>query len=189
MAVSRVRMAAEIGLTIALAAVLQLIAVWQLPQGGSYSLTMLPLFVLAILRGPGAGLTAGALYGVVDFMMKPYLFHWAQVVLDYPLAFALVGLAGVSAPSWRAAMADGRVGVAFWRSAVPGIVLGSLGRYAAHVLSGVIFFASYAIEAGQEPILYSLAYNAFVLVSGAACAVAAAAVLPALWSLASRSER
>lgn len=177
---SRVRIAAEVGLTIALSAVLGVLTVWQMPQGGSVSLVMLPIFVLALVRGPAAGLTAGVLYGVVDFMLKPYFFHPVQVLLDYPLAFAACGLAGVFAAAWRARCAEGRLGAAVWQAAVPGIALGALGRYAAHVVSGLVFFASYAEEAGQAPLVYSAAYNSFVLVSAALCIPLAVAVLVAL---------
>ncbi|MDZ4166439.1 MAG: energy-coupled thiamine transporter ThiT [Coriobacteriia bacterium] len=184
---TRVRIAAEIGLTIALAAVLQLIAVWQLPQGGSYSLTMAPLFVIALLRGPSAGLTAGALYGVIDFLIKPYPpLHPAQWILDYPLAYALVGLAGFASLRWQRQVAEGRGGSAFWTAIVPGVALGALGRYVSHVASGLVFFSSYAIEAGQAPLIYSLAYNSFVLVSAAACAAVLGAVMPQLHRLVSR---
>ncbi len=180
MKVSRVRLGVEIGLTIALSAVLGLIAPWQMPQGGSPSFTMLPLFILALLRGWGPGCVAGALYGVVDFMIEPYFFTPVQVLLDYPVAYALCGLAGLFSPVWWRVTAAGDRRRAFFAAAVPGIVLGTLGRYVAHVLSGLVFFSSYAIEAGQAPLIYSLAYNSFVLVSGVAAAIVAAAVLPAL---------
>jgi thiamine transporter len=180
MKVSRVRIAAEIGLTVALSAVLGMLTVWQMPQGGSISFVMLPLFVLALLRGPGVGLAAGAVYGIVDFMLKPYLFHPAQVVLDYPLAFAACGLAGIFAARFTALAGERRWGAAIRTAVLPGVVIGALGRYAAHVISGLVFFSSYAVEAGQAPLVYSLAYNSFVLISAAASFVVAAAVLPAL---------
>lgn len=180
MPVSRVRTGVEIGLTIALAAVLSFLTVWQMPQGGSVSFVMLPLFVLALLRGPLVGITAGALYGVVDLLLKPYVFHPVQVALDYPLAYAACGLAGLFAARWAAAAADGRVGAGLWRSALPGVGVAALARYAAHVVSGLVFFSSYAVEAGQAPLIYSAAYNSFVLVSALACAVVLFALLPPL---------
>lgn len=180
MKVSRVRLVSEIGLTVALSAVLGLLTVWQMPQGGSVSFVMLPLFVLALLRGPLVGISAGALYGIVDLMLKPYLFHPAQVLLDYPVAFAACGLAGVFAARYGALAGQQRWGSATWSALVPAIALGAAGRYLAHVLSGVVFFSSYAVEAGQAPLIYSLAYNSFVLVSAAGSAMIAAAVLPAL---------
>src|SRR5574340_496309 len=180
MTVSRVRLGVEIGLTVALAAVLGLLSVWQMPQGGSVSFVMLPLFVLALQRGLGVGVAAGALYGVVDFILKPYFFHPVQVVLDYPLAFAACGLAGVFALRWHRLSAEGRVAAGMWSAVLPGIAAGALGRYVAHVVSGLVFFSSYAVDAGQAPLVYSMAYNSFVLVSAAACAVVAFGVLPPL---------
>ncbi len=177
---SRVRVVVETGLTVALAAVLGLIGVWQMPQGGSLSFTMLPIFVLALLRGPRVGVVAGVLYGFVDLVLEPYAYHPLQVLLDYPIAYGLCGLAGLFARrAQRYAGAD-RLGMSWWSAALPGIALGSLGRYAAHVVSGLVFFSSYAIDAGEAPLVYSAVYNSFVLVSGAAAAVVAFAVLPPL---------
>jgi thiamine transporter len=180
MIVSRARTAAEIGLTVALATVLGMFTLWQMPQGGSVSFVMLPLFVLALLRGPWAGIAAGALYGVVDLLLKPYIFHPVQVLLDYPVAYAACGLAGVLAGLWAARAAEKRFAAGLWQAVLPGIALGALGRYAAHVISGLVFFASYAEEAGKAPLIYSLSYNSFVLVSAVLCALIASAVPPAL---------
>jgi thiamine transporter len=41
---------------------------------------------------------------------------------------------------------------------VAGIVLGGALRFGAHVLSGVVFFASFAPK-GMNPLLYSIIYN------------------------------
>jgi len=177
---SRVRTIAEIALTVALSAVLGLIGVWQMPQGGSLSFTMLPIFVLALLRGPLVGITAGSVYGLVDLMLEPYVFHPIQVLLDYPIAYGLCGLAGLLAVRASTLAAQDRYASLSWQAIVPGIALGALGRYAAHVISGLVFFSSYAIEAGQAPLAYSLAYNAFVLFSAVASALVMFAVLPPL---------
>lgn len=167
----------EVSLTVALATVLSFIKLWEMPQGGSISLAMLPLFIISLRRGAGAGLVAGALYGVVDAIIEPYVVHWIQFVLDYPLAFAAVGLAGLGAAALARAMREGRhlqaSGIV-----VASVALGALGRYAAHVVSGVVYFASYA--KGQPVLAYSLVYNSFVLVSAVACAIAALAIVPVL---------
>lgn len=183
MSVSRVRIATEVGLTVALSAVLSLISFWELPQGGSISLNMLPLFVLALLRGPWIGLSAGALYGAVDFFLDPYVFHPLGMALDYPVAYALCGLAGLFAVRWAAEYGAGRTLRGLWSAVIPGIVLGALGRYAAHVLSGVLFFATFAEQAGQAPLIYSAAYNSFVLVSAGLCIALSFPLLPALQKL------
>ena len=43
-----------------------------------------------------------------------------------------------------------------------GAVVGSVLRFAAHLLSGVFAFSAYAIDKGMNTWLYSLAYNSFV---------------------------
>lgn len=173
---NRVGLVAEVGLSIALAVVLGMLKVWQMPQGGEISLAMLPLLVLAFRRGAGPAMLAGALYGVLDAQLNPFIVHWAQYILDYPLAYALVGLAGLAAGRLRA-LPDRQASVR--TLIVAGTVLGTFGRYVAHTVSGVIFFAEYA-GPGQPVLLYSAGYNSFVLVSAAACAVAAVAIVPAL---------
>ncbi|MCE5203256.1 MAG: energy-coupled thiamine transporter ThiT [Coriobacteriales bacterium] len=175
MSSERTKTLVEIALVIALAAVLNTLKVWRMPQGGTVSLVMLPIFVIALRRGPLVGIVTGALYGVIDFFVDPYPpVHWAQYLLDYPVAYAACGLAGVFQPLWRRFAREPRVALA---GVASGVVLGSLARYAAHVISGVIFFAEYA----EGPVLaYSLAYNVYVPISAAACLAAALVILPTL---------
>lgn len=175
----RTRLLLEIALTIALAAVLGMITIWRMPQGGSVSLGMLPLFVLAFRRGLLPGLVAGGLYGLVDLIVNPYPpVHWVQPVLDYPVAYLAVGVAGVvSVPLARTLDAGTRRDATVLMLA--GISVGAAGRYLAHWLSGVVFFGEYA-PAGQPVWLYSALYNLYVPVSAAACFLAALVVVPAL---------
>ncbi len=180
MSTSRTRILVEIALTIALAAVLNALKIWRMPQGGTVSLVMLPLFVLAVRRGPVAGAVAGALYGVVDFLVDPFPpVHWAQYALDYPVAYLMCGFAGVAAPAWKRAVDRGRQARAVWTSVVPAIALAAVARWAVHWVSGVVFFGTYA-PAGQPVWLYSLLYNSYVPLSAVLSAAAAVAVLPVL---------
>lgn len=172
----RIRILAEIALAVALASVLNL---WQirLPwniAGGSITLTMLPIFVVALRRGAGAGMIAGALYGTLDLIFNPYIVHWAQVLLDYPLPYLLVGLSGLGASSYRTLLEKGRSSA----SAVAGLwmLLGGAGRFVSHLLSGVIFFAEYA-PAGQNVWVYSIIYNASYLVPSLVASIVVALVL------------
>lgn len=136
---------AEVGVAIALAAVLHLVKLWEMPQGGSITLgTMVPLFVLALRRGPGMGALAGAIYGILEGWILSggkFFYHPIQVILDYPLAFGLLGVAGF-----------------FPRYPAFGVTLAAAARYLSHVISGVVFFAAYAPK-GQPVWLYSLGYN------------------------------
>jgi len=182
----RTRILLEIALTIALATVLGMFTVWRMPQGGSVSLEMLPIFVLALRRGLGPGVVAGALYGLVDLMVNPFIVHWAQLLLDYPVAYLLVGLAGLGAGAVDRELARGRrlqaAGVM-----TAGIAAGSAARYLAHVISGVIFFSEYA-PAGQPVWAYSAVYNLYVPVAAAGCLVAALVIVPSLDRILPASE-
>lgn len=168
----------EGGLVIALSVVLSFVTIWQMPQGGSVSLVMLPVLVYAFRRGLGPGLAAGALYGVTDALLKPFVVHPFQFLLDYPIAFGALGLAGLFSTLWTRSVREGRPAHGAIVALVPGVLLAAVARYAAHVLSGVIYFAEYA---GDRPVLaYSLAYNSFALVSAAVCLVALPPLMRAL---------
>jgi thiamine transporter len=194
MTASRTRILVEVSLTIALCAVLHFVRIWQMPFGGSVSLEMLPIFVLALRRGVGPALVAGLLFGVVDYFLEPYVVHWVQFFLDYPIAFTGVGLAGLWAPLWRRFMASGKAALAVGVAIPLAVLTGALARFIAHFISGVVFFATVAgggklpdgtsafatantlkIAAG-----YSAAYNSFVLVAAAACLIALIVIMPIL---------
>lgn len=137
-----VRAVAEAGVAIALAVVLDRIKLYEMPQGGSVTLgSMVPIFIVALRHGFGLGLTAGAVFGALQWMMGGYVIHPVQGMLDYPVAFALLGLAGLRVSHFVS---------------VPAAVAA---RYLAHVLSGVVFFPEYA-PVGQSAWVYSLVYNA-----------------------------
>jgi len=134
---------AEIAVFVALASVLSYIKLFSLPQGGSVTAaSMVPILWLALRRGPKVGLFAAILYGVVQLALGPEgIYYPAQVLLDYPIAFGLLGVAGF-----------------FQKRPFIGASLGIIGRFVAHFLSGTIFFASWAPE-GMNPAVYSAVYN------------------------------
>jgi len=151
---NQVRIMTEIGMAVALAAILNFIPLWKMPQGGSLSLEMLPILIIALRWGAGPGMMAGAVYGLVQLAFGPFIIHPAQLVLDYPLAYMLVGLAGIF---------SNKINLKAKGSSTYGWLLlavstGGLGRFISHLLSGVIFFAQYAPE-GQSPWVYSAIYN------------------------------
>lgn len=148
----------EIGLALALAAVLNFVKIFEAPQGGSVSLEMLPLFFVALRRGPATGILAGVLFGFLNLIMKAYVVAPVQFLLDYPVAFGVLGVAGWFATRRR----NGQTQVT-QAGAVAGVLAGSALRLLAHVLSGVFFFAQYAPK-GQNVWLYSTLYNAGYLV-------------------------
>ena len=136
------RMLAEVAMSVALAYVLNLIIVYHLPQGGSITLgSMVPILILALRRGPRIGVFAGSVFGLVQLFLGGYWFTIIQVLLDYPVAFACLGLAGF-----------------FRKSPMVGVAVAVAARFVCHFVSGVVFFGEYAPpELG--PVVYSAIYN------------------------------
>lgn len=134
------------GLLIAIAFVLSYVRFYRWPQGGSITLaSMLPIFAYAYIFGARAGIAAGAVYGLLQLIQDPFILHPVQVLLDYIIAFAALGLAGFIPGNFSLA-----------------VLVGGFGRFFSSFLSGVIFFGSYAPE-GMSPIIYSLAVNGSVI--------------------------
>jgi thiamine transporter len=146
------RILAEMVVFIALANVLYLISKFylpflHLPQGGSITIaSMVPLLWFAVRRGLRWGVEAGIVYGLVHMAIFGEIYHPIQILLDYPLAFGALGLAG-----------------AFQKHSVFGVGVAMLGRFICHFISGVVFFGQYAWK-GWNVIAYSAAYNATYLV-------------------------
>jgi thiamine transporter len=168
------RVLTEAALAIALAFVLGLIKVWKMPYGGSISLEMVPLILLTLRQGPFVGIVAGAAYGLLNLAVEPVALHPVQVIFDYPLAFGVLGLAGLFQPTVR--------------GAILGTIVAVLARFLCHFVSGVVFFASYAPE-GWNPYVYSAAYNAGYLVPSLAVALIAVVVLLRALEAAQPSKR
>ena len=81
---------------IALAFILSYIKVFEMPQGGSVTLaSMLPIMLFAAAYGVGPGMLVGAVYGLLQYIQGGWFVHPIQFLLDYPLAFAMIGLAGL----------------------------------------------------------------------------------------------
>jgi thiamine transporter len=129
-------------LSMAAAFALSYVKIFQFPNGGTITIaSMLPLFIFAYIAGPWSGIAVGLCYSMLQFIQEPVAYHWAQFLLDYPLAFAMLGLAG------------------FFRNNIYlGAIVGSTARFICHFLSGFIFFGSFA-PAGQSVYLYSFIYN------------------------------
>jgi len=86
---------AEIITFVALSTALSYIKVFSLPQGGSVTAgSMVPVIWLALRRGPKIGLFACTVCGLVQLAVEPFIYYPAQVLLDYPIAFGALGLAG-----------------------------------------------------------------------------------------------
>lgn len=156
------------GVSIALSFALSYVKLFSLPQGGSITLaSMLPLIVYAYIFGARKGVLAGAIYGVLQCLQNPQFYQPVQVLLDYPIAFSAIGLAGLFK------------NVKGIKSPVTKFVLGAsvacVGRYLAHFLSGYYVFSSWAME-GYTALTWSLVYNLFIIAELAIILVAGAAL-------------
>jgi len=139
---------------VALATVLSYFKLFSLPQGGSVTAaSMVPILWLALRRGPIVGLFGATVYGLIQLVVEPFIFHPAQVLLDYPIAFGMLGLAGF-----------------FQKRPFIGVNIGIIGRFLAHFISGIIFFADYAPE-GMHPAIYSAVYNGGYLLAELAISI------------------
>ena len=133
---------------LALTCVLSMIKLFRMPNGGSVTpASMLPLMLFAYVYGVGPGLVLGAIYGMLDFALGGWFLSVPQFLMDYPVAFAMCGLAGLFHKS-----SNTRLGLSL------GVVIGSLGRYVAAVAAGILFWSD--LTEGLAPaLIYSLGYN------------------------------
>lgn len=123
--------------------VLSYFKVWSAPQGGSITFgSMLPLMLYANRFGWKKGLLCGLAYGLLQFLQKPEIYHWAQVLIDYPLAFTCLGLAGTV------------------KNLQFGIVIGALFRLLCHTVSGFLFFSE-VLDGGA--LWVSFVYNGWYM--------------------------
>ena len=135
---------------LALAMVCSMIKFANLPMGGSVTLcSMLFIVLIGYWFGPYVGLTTAFAYGLLQFVVEPIFYTLPQMLIDYPLAFGALCLAGF--------FAGKKHGLQL------GYLVGVIGRYIFAVISGVVFFGAYAPE-GTPAIVYSLGYNATYIV-------------------------
>lgn len=155
------RLMSRVALLVALSVVLDFFKLYRFPQGGSITLGgMVPLLLVALWYGPEVGFLAGLLFGVVSLILGPYIVHPIQVLFDYPLPFLMLGTAGF-----------------FKKNKYVAAVIAVALRFICHVISGVVFFASYA-PPGQSPLVYSMVYNGSYLVPELIICVIILAILP-----------
>ncbi|WP_099157871.1 energy-coupled thiamine transporter ThiT [Virgibacillus ndiopensis] len=132
-------------------------------QGGSVSLAMIPIFIVAFRWGLKGGLLSGLLWGVLQVAIGPAsIYYFWQGVIEYGFAFTVLGLAGIFAKPVQRAIKDGKTKTSFLYIML-GVFIGSAFRFIAHFAAGIVFFAEFAPE-GQPVWLYSLVYNCSYMV-------------------------
>lgn len=140
-------------ISLALAFALSYVKFFAMPQGGSVTLaSMLPIMLFSYMFGIKKGIIVGAIYGVLQAIQEPEIIHPAQFFLDYPIAFAMLGLAGI----FKELNIIKKPVAAF----TAGAVLAGVMRYFSHVFSGIFAFASYA-PSGYSAAAWGFLYNTF----------------------------
>jgi thiamine transporter len=132
----------EIAIFTALATILYTIKIYHMPQGGSITLvSMVPIILLAFRRGPKIGIATGVLFGMIRFMLSPSAINPLQVLLEYPIAFAVLGFAAF-----------------FQNRQILGSSIAIACRFLIHLIVGAVWWAP-VYGAGLNPIVYSAIYN------------------------------
>ncbi|HEL2441988.1 TPA: energy-coupled thiamine transporter ThiT [Streptococcus suis] len=167
MSTSKLPILAEVAIFSAIALVFDKIPLFTMPQGGSVSLVMLPILLLALRHGLGVGVLTGGIVGTIQLFYGGYFLNVFQVFLDYALSYAGIGLAGLVAPTLSKQKNLKNTTLTITLASFLG---GSI-RLLATFLSGIIFYADYATP-GMPVWLYSITYNiSYILPSTAIASI------------------
>lgn len=151
----------EVAILTALALILDItpflkFKIW--PAGGSVSLAMIPVFILAFRWGLKGGLLSGFLWGILQIAVgDAYILNFWQALIEYGLAYTVLGFAGLFSRQVKQAVKEKNTG-ATSLYVILGVLVGGTLRFIGHFTAGVVFFADYAPE-GQPAWLYSFIYN------------------------------
>lgn len=114
----------------------------------SFSFSMVPILILGVRRGVMAAATGGLVWSLLQIILgdaAASAVNPVQLILDYPIAFTMLGISGLAMNKGRNMM------IAY-------ITLAIVVRYIFHFISGWVFFGIYAPK-GQPAWLYSLIVN------------------------------
>ncbi|HEM4474761.1 TPA: energy-coupled thiamine transporter ThiT [Streptococcus suis] len=167
MPTSKLPILAEVAIFSAIALVFDKIPLFTMPQGGSVSLVMLPILLLALRHGLGVGVLTGGIVGTIQLFYGGYFLNVFQVFLDYAFSYAGIGLAGLVAPTLSK---QNNLKNATLIITLASFLGGSI-RLLATFLSGIIFYADYA-PYGMPVWFYSFTYNiSYILPSTAIASI------------------
>lgn len=148
----------EGALMVALAQVLSYLKLWELPQGGSITIGMLPIFLFCVRWGFCRGMLASVAFSVLQLTLDgAFAYSWQSMLGDYIIAYSVLGLAGLFA----------RKKYGFFI----GCIVGSAARFFIHWIVGATVWAEYMPEAFfgmtmTSPWFYSALYNgSFIMLS------------------------
>ena len=148
----------ESAMMIAAATILSFVKLVDLPAGGSITLaSMLPILLIAYRYGWAWGTLCGLVHGTIQFVIGSSVLSYvtgaasvcAVILLDYIVAFAVIGLGGIMKKVTSSQTA----------ALVSGAVVASVLRYVCHVISGCTVWAGLSIPTA-DALGYSFIYNA-----------------------------
>lgn len=172
---SRTALLTEGAIMIAMAFVLSMIPVFNLPWGGSVTMvSTLPILVFSLRHKTPWGIGVAAVYSFTQLLQgfgnvlyaKTYFAMVLCALLDYLLAYTFLGFTGAIARRFK----NRSAGIA------AGVTLTGLLRLVFSFLSGVIIWGEWA-PAGTPVWVYSLTYNASWLLPDLALVLAATLLL------------
>nr|WP_225422983.1 energy-coupled thiamine transporter ThiT [Companilactobacillus jidongensis] len=120
---------------------------------------LIPMTIYALRRGLKPGLTAGFVWGILDLILKGFssggFLNPLQGLVEYPLAFAAVGLVGLGSVRVKNRINENKnpLGLIIFYSAI-----GFLVKYFLHFIAGGIYWGAYAPKT-MNPWIYSLVIN------------------------------
>lgn len=160
----KLRSLCEGAILVAAATALSYLKLFELPQGGSVCIGMLPIFIYCVRWGWKSGLLASFAYGLLQLIFDgAYAWSWQSMLLDYVLAFTVLGFSGIFAGQKR--------GIFY------GTVLGCILRFIVHYVAGVTIWRIYGPTelfntTFLNPRLYSAVYNgSYVAIDMVLCLV------------------
>lgn len=142
-------------------------------SGGSIGFAMIPILIVCFRRGLGYGILCGLIVSLLQMLSGVYVVQasdmpndflkavgpFLQIMLDYILAYTLVGFAGVFYKPFKNSSTKGQK--VLYVSL--GTILGGTLKYLSHVISGIVFWlgdGSYSfMGACSNTQLYSWVYN------------------------------
>ena len=152
---TKIRILCEGAILVALAQILSMLKLWEMPWGGSITIGMLPIFLFAVRRGLKWGLLEAFAFGWLQLIFDGgFAISWQSLLGDYLIAFTALGLAGLF---------HKKKGGIFL-----GTLVGGLARFLVHYVVGATVWAMYMPEEffGQtmtSPWIYSFLYNGFYM--------------------------